>query len=58
VQALHRELTRLTGVGPALAAKLARLGLHRVEDLLFFLPLRYEDRAELVLPGALKPGRC
>ena len=59
MHALHRELTRLAGVGPALAEKLARLGLHRVEDLLFFLPLRYEDRTELVRPGVLRPGmRC
>ncbi|HLU07602.1 MAG TPA: ATP-dependent DNA helicase RecG [Woeseiaceae bacterium] len=59
MHALHWELTRLAGVGPALAEKLGRLGLHRVEDLLFFLPLRYEDRTELVRPGALRPGmRC
>ena len=59
MHALHWELTRLTGVGPALAEKLGRLGLHRVEDLLFFLPLRYEDRTELLRPGALRPGmRC
>ena len=56
---MQRELTGLAGVGPALAEKLARLGLHRVEDLLFLLPLRYEDRTELVPPGALRPGmRC
>ncbi|HEX5765036.1 MAG TPA: ATP-dependent DNA helicase RecG [Woeseiaceae bacterium] len=59
MHALHGELTRLTGVGPTLAEKLGRLGLHRVEDLLFFLPLRYEDRTELLRPGALRPGmRC
>ena len=54
---LEFPLTRLAGVGPALAARLAKLGLHRVEDLLFFLPLRYEDRTELVALGALEPGR-
>jgi ATP-dependent DNA helicase RecG len=59
VHALQWNLARLGGVGPALAEKLARLGLHRVEDLLFFLPLRYEDRTELIRPGALRPGmRC
>ena len=30
----------LRGVGPALAGKLADYGVHRVEDLLFHLPLR------------------
>ena len=59
MHALQWQLTRLSGVGPALAEKLGRLGLHRVEDLLFFLPLRYEDRTELIRPGALRPGmRC
>ena len=53
------SLTALAGVGPALANKLERLGLHRVEDLLFLLPLRYEDRTQLVRLGALVAGeRC
>jgi ATP-dependent DNA helicase RecG len=53
------ELTTLTGVGPALAAKLERLGVHRTEDLLFLLPLRYENRTELVKIGELEAGaRC
>jgi len=52
-------LTALAGVGPALAKKLERLGLYRVEDLLFLLPLRYEDRTQLVKLGALVAGeRC
>jgi len=52
-------LTALSGVGPALAKKLGKLGLARVEDLLFLLPLRYEDRTQLVKIGALLPGqRC
>ena len=37
-------LTTLKGVGPALATKIEKLGLYRVEDLLFLLPLLYEDR--------------
>ena len=52
-------LTTLKGVGPALAEKLQRLRLEHVEDLLFLLPLRYEDRTQLVKIGALKSGeRC
>ncbi len=49
-------LTVLKGVGPALATRLERLGLYRVEDLLFLLPLRYEDRTQLVRLGALVAG--
>ena len=52
-------LTSLKGVGPALTTKLKNLGLHRVEDLLFLLPLRYEDRTQLVKIGSLVAGdRC
>jgi ATP-dependent DNA helicase RecG len=59
VHALQWNITRLAGVGPALAERLERLGLRRVENLLFLLPLRYEDRTELIRPGALSAGmRC
>ena len=56
---LSEALTSLKGVGPALAKRLGKLGLSRVEDLLFLLPLRYEDRTQLVKLGALQIGqRC
>ena len=56
---LSSPLTVLRGVGPALAKTLTRLDLHRVEDLLFLLPLRYEDRTRLYRIGAVRPGmRC
>ncbi len=32
------------GVGPKVAALLSKKGLHSVEDMLYFLPRRYEDR--------------
>ncbi len=51
-------ITVLKGVGPKLAEKLARLGLRTVQDVLFHLPLRYEDRTRLTPIGALKPGRA
>ncbi len=52
-------LTVFNGVGPALAKKLEKLHLFRVEDVLFLLPLRYEDRTQLVKIGALIAGsRC
>jgi ATP-dependent DNA helicase RecG len=56
---LDSPLTALRGVGPALDQKLSRLALRRVEDLLFLLPNRYEDRTNLVRIGSLQPGqRC
>ncbi|MGB6450116.1 MAG: ATP-dependent DNA helicase RecG, partial [Steroidobacteraceae bacterium] len=52
----QRPVTALRGVGPALAEKLHRLGVERVQDLLFVLPLRYEDRTRIVPVGSLVPG--
>jgi ATP-dependent DNA helicase RecG len=49
-------VTALRGVGAALAERLAKLGVRRVADLLFLLPLRYEDRTQLTAIGALTPG--
>ena len=56
---LSSPLTVLRGVGPALATTLTKLGLRIVEDLLFLLPLRYEDRTRIFVIGSLRPGmRC
>src|SRR5579872_2863424 len=52
----QRPVTALRGVGAALAERLARLGVVRVADLLFVLPLRYEDRTRVVPLGTLAPG--
>jgi ATP-dependent DNA helicase RecG len=49
-------VTRLPGVGPALAAKLERLGVRTVQDLAFLLPARYEDRTRVIPIGAVRPG--
>ena len=46
----------LPGVGPALLATLARLGLERVQDLWFHLPLRYEDKTRLTAIADLRVG--
>jgi ATP-dependent DNA helicase RecG len=51
-----RPVTELKGVGYSLAQRLARLGVESVQDLLFLLPLRYEDRTKVVPIGSLKPG--
>lgn len=51
------ELTQLKGVGPGTAARLAKLGLHSVEDLLFHFPLRYQDKTRIAPIGGLAPGQ-
>jgi ATP-dependent DNA helicase RecG len=52
----QRPITALRGVGGALAQRLARLGVAQVQDLLFVLPLRYEDRTTVIRIGSLLPG--
>jgi ATP-dependent DNA helicase RecG len=50
-------LRYLKGVGPRIAEKLHKLGLNNQRDLLFHLPLRYEDRTFISPIGSLQPGR-
>jgi ATP-dependent DNA helicase RecG len=47
LKALQTSLRFLKGVGPKRAAQLERLGLRTVEDLLYHLPFRYEDRRQI-----------
>ena len=54
---LQTPLQFLKGVGPKRASGLQRVGLSTVEDLLYRLPLRYEDRGNLQAIGALKAGQ-
>jgi ATP-dependent DNA helicase RecG len=52
----QRPVASLRGVGPALAEKLQKLGVQQVQDLLFVLPTRYEDRTQVSAIGSLRPG--
>ena len=46
----------LQGVGKSIAERLANLGIHFVQDLLFHLPLRYQDRTRCYPIRSLNPG--
>ena len=54
---LGRSLAALPGVGPKRADGFARRGLERVSDLLFMLPIRYEDRRRVSGVGDIKVGQ-
>jgi ATP-dependent DNA helicase RecG len=53
---LTTPLTYVKGVGPGRAAMLEAKGLLTVEDLLAYMPLRYEDRTNLKPIARLAPG--
>lgn len=53
---LAAPVNELKGVGEALAIKLARLGISSVSDLLFHLPLRYQDRTRITPIATLRSG--
>ena len=46
-RALLTPLRFLKGIGPTRAAQLEGLGLKTIEDLLYHLPFRYEDRRDI-----------
>jgi ATP-dependent DNA helicase RecG len=52
-----RPAALLKGVGPRLAEKLAALHIHSVQDLLFHLPLRYQDRTRITAIARAFPGQ-
>jgi len=59
--AVHREelqtsMRFIKGVGPKLAEALAKKGVSTVEDALYVLPNRYEDRRQLKRISELRPG--
>ena len=53
---LSTPLTYVKGIGPARAAMLEAKGLNTVEDLLGYVPFRYEDRSNLKTVAQLAPG--
>ena len=53
---LSTPLQFLKGVGPRKGADLKRAGLLTVEDLLYRLPFRYEDRSRMQPIASLRPG--
>ena len=54
----HRSVETLKGVGPSIRAQLERLDIHTLEDLLLHLPMRYEDRTQLVPLASVRPGEA
>jgi ATP-dependent DNA helicase RecG len=56
VDLAEQSVTQLKGVGARNAEKLARLNIATLQDLLFHLPLRYQDRTRIQPIGAVRRG--
>ncbi|MCR5639074.1 MAG: ATP-dependent DNA helicase RecG [Lachnospiraceae bacterium] len=54
--ALEDELTKIKGIGPKSAALFEKLGVKRIEDLLYFYPSRYEEFEEPLPVRELQSG--
>jgi len=52
----ENSLRALKGVGPRMVERLAKLNIASLADLLFHLPLRYQDRSRVRPLGSLRPG--
>ena len=53
---LQTEVRMVKGVGPQRAELLAKRGIHTLEDLLNYLPFRYEDRIHFSRIKDVQPG--
>ncbi len=56
-QTLNQTVNELKGVGPKMAENLQKLGIEQVKDLLFHLPLRYQDRTQIFPIGSTDHGQ-
>ena len=56
LRALRTPIEHLKGVGPKRSAQLAAFGLKSVEELLYHLPFRYEDRRRIQKISAAVAG--
>ena len=54
---LQQTVTELKGVGPKMAENLDKIGIETVQDLLFHLPLRYQDRTHIYPIASINHGQ-
>ncbi len=53
---LSTPVKDVSKIGQATASRLKKIGIEKVEDLIFYFPFRYDDFSEVLKIGNLKPG--
>jgi ATP-dependent DNA helicase RecG len=56
MEGLSASVTKVRGIGPRMAQALKKLGIETLNDLLFYLPRRYDDYTKLRQINKLLPG--
>lgn len=54
---LKDTITEIKGIGPKKAEALKKLGIEKIEDLLYAFPVRYRDRSSLSVINSLEEGK-
>lgn len=54
---MNKDLLDLKGIGEKGLIKLNKIGIRSIEDLLFHLPIRYQDKTKLTKISDLEPGK-
>lgn len=55
-KSIKSDIQFAKGVGPQLAVKMKTLGIYTIEDLLYLVPRRYEDRGNLISISQTQDG--
>ncbi len=58
INKLTQPLSHLVGVGPSVEKKLALLGLYKIEDILFYFPIRYQNKTQITPIAAAVAGEA
>lgn len=57
IKELDKPIRYVKGVGPKIAEKFSKKGITTISDILYFLPIRYEDRRNIRKISRIIPGR-
>jgi len=57
VTGLEKNIQDVKGVGPRRAKMLGKLGIEKIEDLLYHIPRQYRDRSQIRMINQVEPGQ-